>query len=258
MNRLSVERKAEAINCLVEGNSIRSTERLTGIHRDTVMRLMVEVGEGCARIMDEKMREVQSKRIQVDEIWSYVRKKQVHLQPGENVRAGDFWTWVALDPDTKLVPCYRVSKRKVGDAIEFMADLHSRLANRVQLSSDGLHSYIRAVEQSFGADVDYGQVVKFYDAVPVGPGRYAPPKVVKTTRDVIMGAMDKHEISTSLVERQKPDHAYANAPVHQIDQWLLEEAGEPEGGGCPAFLPLQFRAPSRDHARHASNGGGSE
>jgi IS1 family transposase len=202
VNRLSVERRAEAINCLVEGNSIRSTERLTGIHRDTVMRLMVEVGEGCARIMDEKMREVQSKRIQVDEIWSYVRKKQVHLQPGENVRAGDFWTWVALDPDTKLVPCYRVSKRKVGDAIEFMADLHSRLANRVQLSSDGLHSYIRAVEQSFGADVDYGQVVKFYDAVPVGPGRYAPPKVVKTTRDVIMGAMDKHEISTSLVERQ--------------------------------------------------------
>jgi IS1 family transposase len=202
MNRLSVERRAEAINCLVEGNSIRSTERLTGIHRDTVMRLMVEVGEGCARIMDEKMREVQSKRIQVDEIWSYVRKKQVHLNPGENVRAGDFWTWVALDPDTKLIPCYRVSKRRVEDAIAFIGDLHSRLANRIQLSSDGLHSYARAVEHAFGADVDYGQVVKFYASEPVGPGRYSPPRVTSATRDIVMGTPEVRNISTSLVERQ--------------------------------------------------------
>jgi len=202
VNRLSLGRRTQAINCLVEGNSIRSTERMTGIHRDTVMRLMVEVGEGCARIMDEKMRALPCKKIQVDEIWAYVRKKQVHLQPGENVRAGDFWTWVALDPETKLVPCYRVSKRKVGDAVAFIGDLSERLSNRVQLSSDGLHSYVRAVEEAFGADVDYGQVVKFYDAEPVGAGRYAPPHVADMEKTVIMGSPDWRHISTSLVERQ--------------------------------------------------------
>ena len=202
VNRLSVARRTQVISALVEGNSIRSTERMFDVHRDTVMRLLVEVGEGCARIMDEKMRDLSCKRIQVDEIWSYVKAKQIHLKPGENVRCGDFWTWVALDPDTKLVPAYRVSKRKVGDAVAFIGDLSERLSNRVQLSSDGLHSYVRAVEEAFGADVDYGQVVKFYDAEPVGAGRYAPPHVADMEKSVIMGNPDWRHISTSLVERQ--------------------------------------------------------
>jgi IS1 family transposase len=202
VNRLSLARRTQAINCLVEGNSIRSTERMLDIHRDTICRLLVEVGDGCARIMDEKMRDLPCKRIQVDEIWSYVKAKQVHLKPGENVRCGDFWTWVALDPVSKVVPCYRVSKRRVGDAVAFIDDLSQRLSNRVQLSSDGLHSYVRAVEQAFGADVDYGQVVKFYDAEPIGPGRYAPPHVSGLEKTVIMGSPDQRHISTSLVERQ--------------------------------------------------------
>ena len=204
VNRLSIERRTQAIGALVEGNSIRATERMTNTHRDTVMRLMVEVGKGCERIMNEKMRNLSCKRIQVDEIWSYVRVKQSHIrmQVHDTRRTGDFWTWVALDPDTKLVPSYRVGKRTGADAAAFMADLSERLTNRVQISSDGLTSYINAVERAFGADVDYAQVVKFYDAEQIGPGRYSPPKVTGQERTVITGSPDQRHISTSLVERQ--------------------------------------------------------
>jgi IS1 family transposase len=203
MNRISLARRTQVINCLVEGNSIRSTERMTETHRDTICRLLVEVGEGCAKIMDAKMRDLPSRRIQVDEIWSYVGKKQMHLRPGEDrSRLGDMWTFVALDPDTKLIPAYRVGKRTRPHAVAFMADLSERLTNRVQLTSDALSTYVDAVEQAFGADVDYGQAVKFYDAEPIGPGRYAPPRVVSQQKVVVAGRPDQRHISTSLVERQ--------------------------------------------------------
>jgi IS1 family transposase len=203
MNRTPLARRTQIINCLVEGNSIRSTERMTNTHRDTICRLLVEVGEGCQRIMDEKMRDLPCTLIQVDEIWSYVGKKQARLQPGEDrSRLGDQWTFVALDPETKLVPAYRVGKRTVREANAFIADLSERLSNRIQLSSDALGHYITAVEAAFGADVDYGQAVKFYDAEPIGPGRYAPPRVVSQVKHVVAGNPDQAYISTSLVERQ--------------------------------------------------------
>jgi IS1 family transposase len=202
VNRTPLARRTQIISALVEGNSIRSTERMTNTHRDTVMRLMVEVGEGCQRIMDEKMRELPCQRIQVDEIWSYVRKKQAHLKPGESVRAGDFWTFVAIDPQTKIVPSYRVGKRTRDNAIAFMDDLSQRLINRVQISSDALRSYVDAVELAFGADVDYGQAIKSYEAEPIGAGRYSPPKVVSQEKIVVAGSPDMAHISTSLIERQ--------------------------------------------------------
>jgi IS1 family transposase len=203
MNRLSLSRRTQIIHSLVEGNSIRSTERLTDTHRDTVMRLMVEVGEGCARIMDEKMRDLSCQQIQVDEIWSFVGKKQAQLKAGDNrQRLGDQWTFVAIDPVTKLIPSYRVGKRTRENAVAFMGDLSERLSNRVQISSDSLVTYIDAVERAFGADVDYGQIVKFYDAEPIGPGRYAPPRVTGVERKVIAGSPDQSLICTSHVERQ--------------------------------------------------------
>jgi len=203
MNRLNLDRRTQIVSALVEGNSIRSTERMTGVHRDTIMRLLVEVGTGCAEIMDEKMRELPCKRVQVDEIWSYVGKKQRHVKPGDDkARVGDQWTFVAIDADTKLVPAYRVGKRSWSDATIFMKDLSSRLANRVQLSTDGLAAYADAVERAFGADVDYGQAVKFYEAEPVGAGRYSPPKVVDMERSVVAGNPDEAHISTSIIERQ--------------------------------------------------------
>ena len=203
MNRVPLARRVQIINCLVEGNSIRSTERMTGTHRDTICRLLVEVGDGCAQLMDEQMRELSCRRIQVDEIWAYVGKKQAHLKEDDDrSQLGDQWTFVALDPDTKLVPSYRVGKRNGENAVAFMADLSERLANRVQISSDALAAYVDAVERAFGADVDYGQELKFYDAEPVGPGRYSPPKVTSRQRTVIAGNPDQAHISTSLVERQ--------------------------------------------------------
>ena len=203
MNRTPFARRVQIINCLVEGNSIRSTERLTSTHRDTIMRLMVEVGDGCAKLMDEKMRGLSCQRLQVDEIWSYVGKKQAQLKPGDDrSRLGDQWTFVALDPDTKLVPTHLIGKRTRKNAVAFMDDLSGRLDNRIQISSDALSSYVDAVERAFGADVDYGQVVKFYDAEPIGPGRYAPPRVVSQKKVVVAGSPDRRHISTSLVERQ--------------------------------------------------------
>lgn len=203
MNRLSLARRTQIINCLVEGNSIRSTERMTDTHRDTVMRLMVEVGTGCAKLMDEHMRGLSCKRIQVDEIWAYVQKKQRQVTPADDKsRVGDQWTFVAFDPDTKLVPAWLIGKRDLPTATAFMGDLSERLTNRIQLSSDALAAYIDATEQAFGADVDYGQAVKFYDAIPAGPGRYSPPKVTYSERTAIVGNPDHVHISTSLVERQ--------------------------------------------------------
>ncbi len=203
MNRLPTARRAQIINCLVEGNSIRSTERMTNTHRDTIMRLLVEVGKGCETIMDQEMRDLPCQRVQVDEIWSYVGKKQRWVTPQDDrSRVGDFWTFVALDPDTKLVPTYRVGKRTAHVARAFMQDLSERLANRVQLSSDGLNTYVEAVERAFGIDVDYGQAVKFYEAEPIGPGRYSPPRVTHQQVTRIQGRPDPAHISTSLVERQ--------------------------------------------------------
>lgn len=200
MNRLSLARRTQIIGALVEGNSIRSVERMTDTHRDTVMRLMVEVGTGCEKIMDGSMRDLSCKRIQVDEIWAYVGKKQRQLAPTDDrSRLGDMWTFVAIDPDTKLIPAYRVGKRTRPNAVAFMQDLSERLANRVQLSSDALNTYVDAVERAFGADVDYGQAVKFYEA---DPGRYSPPRVIRSERAIIAGSPDQAHISTSLVERQ--------------------------------------------------------
>ena len=182
VNRLKPDKQAAVISALVEGVSVRSTERMTGVHRDTIIRLMVQVGETCGAILDTMMHGLQSRRIEVDEVWCYVGKKQRHVRPTDDPdRVGDFWTFVAIDADTKLVPTYRVGKRDGATAYHFINDLASRLENRVQLSSDGLRAYVDAVERSFGADVDYAQIVKSYEAEPIGPGRYSPPKV--TTLD---------------------------------------------------------------------------
>src|SRR6202521_903429 len=203
MNRLSLARRTQVISCLVEGNSIRSTERMTDTHSDTTMGSTLEVRTGGAALANEQMRNLPCQRVQVDEIWSYVGKKQHRLGAGDNRRRlGDQWTFVGLDPDTKLIPAYRVGKRTRDNAVAFMADLSERLTNRVQISSDSLRSYVDAVERAFGADVDYGQIVKFYDAEPIGPGRYAPPRVTGVERTVVTGSPDKRLISTSMVERQ--------------------------------------------------------
>ena len=164
---------------------------------------MVRVGNGCEHLMGETMRDLSCESIQVDEIWSYVGKKQRHVTPDDDKsRTGDMWTWVALDPESKVVPCYHVGKRTSADAHAFMHDLAGRMTNRVQISSDGLALYVDAVESAFGANVDYARVVKVYEAEPIGPGRYSPPKVIDIERSTVAGNPDPKRMSTSHMERQ--------------------------------------------------------
>ena len=203
MNKLSPEKQSLIISALVEGNSIRSVERMTGSHRDTIMRLGVRVGEACTAMMDERIRDVESKRLQLDEIWCYVGKKQRHATKDDNPsEVGDHWTWVAIDADTKLVPSFRVSKRDLLSAHQFVSDLRSRIkTNRVQISADKLPHYVSAISREF-PDADFGQIVKSYEAEPIGPGRYSPPKVTSVGKTVVMGSPDAAHVSTSYVERQ--------------------------------------------------------
>jgi IS1 family transposase len=176
---------------------------MTETHRDTILRLLVEIGAGCAALMDEHMQNLRCRHIQMDEIWTYVQKKQRWMTDEDDPeRTGDIWAFVALDADTKLIATYRVGKRDLRTASAFLNDLARRLVNRVQLSSDALRAYVEATEEAFGADVDYGQIVKFYEAEPIGPGRYSPPRVKNAERSVIMGNPDYSQISTSYVERQ--------------------------------------------------------
>ncbi len=202
MNILKSEKQEMVIKGLVEGSSIRSIERMTEIHRDTIMRLMVKTGNACERFMDSIMRNLVCKNIEVDEIWSFVGKKQRHVGLKDNPNmVGDFYTFIALDSETKLVPTYRVGKRDFPTAEAFICDLSSRLSNRVQLSSDKLGAYVQAIDIGFGGEVDYGQIVKSYEAEPIGPGRYSPPKVISATKEYIFGNPDVDRICTSFVER---------------------------------------------------------
>lgn len=206
MNVLKADKKLAVISALIEGNSIRSTERMTEVHRDTIMRLLINVGEKCSTILDQNLKGFHSKLIEADEIWTFVRKKERRLTDEEqlNREIGDQYVFVALDAETKLVPTFLVGKRDGETALKFMTELQSRLTGngRIQLTTDGLRAYIDAVEQTFGADIDYAQLVKLYSAENPGPGRYSPPRVSEVISTVINGNPDPSRICTSYVERQ--------------------------------------------------------
>lgn len=189
---------------LAEGNSIRAIERMTGIHRDTIMRLGVRVGEACAKIHDDKMRGLNCKNIEVDEVWGFIAKKQKRVQ-AVDVGVGDVWTFIALDVDSKLIPSFIVGKRDMYHARAFMDDLASRITSRPQISSDALAAYTDAVERGFGSAADYGQIVKTFAVSMVGKEamiRYSPAEVVAVSKKVISGTPDPLLISTSHVEKQ--------------------------------------------------------
>lgn len=200
-NVLSTDKKIAIIGALTEGSSIRSIERITGVHRDTIMRLGVKVGQGCTALMDAKMRDLSCNRLEVDEIWGFVGKKQRNVKQGDGQEVGSVWTWCAIDADTKLVPAFKIGERNKDTATEFLQDVSSRMANRVQLTSDGFHGYAKAVEASFGNDVDYGQVVKIYGTMEFGERKYSTNGVLSSYKNVMTGTPDVDLISTSYVER---------------------------------------------------------
>jgi IS1 family transposase len=206
MNTLKTEKQLAVISALVEGVSIRSIERMTGVHRDTIMRLLNRVGERCSRLLDQHMVGFHSRLIQVDEIWTFCRKKEQRLTEAEqrNPELGDQYVFIALDAETKLVPTFTVGKRDSENAHRFMEELRNRLNGngRIQMTTDGFRAYLTAVEDAFGDDVDYAQLVKLYGAENPGPGRYSPPRVTETVSTTINGNPDPRHVSTSYVERQ--------------------------------------------------------
>jgi IS1 family transposase len=190
-------------SALAEGSGIRQIERMTGVHRDTIMRLGVRVGKGCATLLDRKMRNLTCRQLQFDELWGFIGKKERHVRPDDSPEVGDVWTFCAIDRDTKLVPSYKVGKRDFATADAFVADVASRIVNRVQISSDALKAYVEAIEANFGADVDFAQIVKTYitDDSHVPERRFSAPEIVVTEKKSIAGFPNMDLASTSHVER---------------------------------------------------------
>jgi len=201
-NNLKREKQVAVVNALVEGCSIRSTERMTGVNRETIGTLLVRMGDGCAALLDDTMRDLPCTRLEIDELWAFVGKKQRHVSRKDDAgKVGDTWTYVATDAETKLVPSFLVGKRDMETTQAFVDDVASRLKNRVQISTDGLRLYVAAISNAFGDDVDYAQIVKSYEAEPIGPGRYSPPKDTGTEKTPVIGAPIAEHVSTSYAER---------------------------------------------------------
>lgn len=204
MNELSTEERTRIVSALVEGNSMRSISRMTGASRNTIDKLLCDLGRACSDYQDKAFVNLKSKRIQCDEIWSFVYAKEKNCRAEHKAKgAGDVWTWVALDPDTKLVPCWFIGHRDAGCAYHFMHDLKARLVSRVQLTTDGHRAYLYAVEDAFGAEIDYAMLQKIYGTTNETPEtRYSPAICMGARKAVVSGKPDFAHVSTSYVERQ--------------------------------------------------------
>jgi IS1 family transposase len=206
MNRLSTERRGQVIGCLVEGMSIRATVRVTSVSKNTIVKLLADLGEACSEYQDGTLTNLPCRRVECDEIWAfcYAKQKNVPEEHRDEFGYGDVWTWTAICADTKLVPSWLVGERTVQDAYAFISDLHSRLRYRVQLTTDGHRPYLTVVEPVFGADgVDYAMLHKLYGNEPgvEGQRRYSPAVCTGIDKRVICGTPDEDKISTSYVER---------------------------------------------------------
>lgn len=203
MNKLPLAKRTQILAMLCEGSSMRSISRVADVSINTVSKLLAEAGEACLAVHDELVRGVQASRVQCDEIWSfcYAKEKNVAKAKAAPTGSGDVWTWTALDADSKLMISYVVGSRDQEYGSAFMLDLQSRLADRIQLSTDGHGAYVEAVEGAFGGEVDFAQLVKLYAPAVAGPGRYSPPRCTGAKRKVQAGSPDPKHISTSYVER---------------------------------------------------------
>ena len=204
MNKLPSEKRAQILHLLCEGNSLRATSRLADVAYNSVAKLFVEASKACLDYQDRTLRNLKCRRVQLDEIWSFVYAKQKNVSRAKAapIDAGDVWTWVAIDAETKLVPSWRIGDRSSETAIAFVDDLAKRLANRVQVTSDGHKAYLEAIEGAFGGDVDYGMLIKIYGPAPEGQRRYSPAECIGAEKKRIEGNPDPKHISTSFVERQ--------------------------------------------------------
>jgi IS1 family transposase len=212
MNRLTKDERARILHLLCEGSSIRAVTRLTGASKNTVTKLLVDAGYACIAYQNRVLRNLPCKRVQVDEIWNFVYAKQKNVPHAKAAPrdAGDVWTWVATCADSKLIATWFIGSRELESATIFMDDLRDRLANRVQLTSDGHRAYMQAVERAFGMDVDYAQLVKLYGESPEGEKRYSPAVCIGAQKHRVMGNPDPRHVSTSFAERNN-----LNIRMHQ-------------------------------------------
>jgi IS1 family transposase len=203
MNRLNTAKRAQVIAALIEGNSINATCRMLGVGKHTVLRLLEDAGCACAAFHDANVRNLRVNRAQCDEVWSFIYAKQKNVTEEQMAEgAGDCWTWTCIDADTKLIISYMLGDRGASIARDFMADVASRIANRIQLTTDGYRLYAEAVEDAFGCEIDYAMLVKIYGASNEGQSRYSPATCIGCRTGVLAGNPDPKHISTSFVERQ--------------------------------------------------------
>lgn len=204
MNKLSTAKRVAVVGALVEGNSIRATARMTNVSKPTILKLLAQLGHVCAEYHSAFVRDLRTKRLECDEIWQfcYAKAKNVPEDKRGTFGYGDVWTWTALDADSKLIVSWLVGSRDAGAAYAFMQDVASRIVTRIQLTTDGHRVYLNAVEDAFGADVDYAMLTKVYGNDPTNETRYSPAKILSSTMEVIEGNPNPKYISTSFVERQ--------------------------------------------------------
>jgi IS1 family transposase len=240
MNVLPSEKRAQILGCLVEGCSMRSTQRLTGAAKKTVERLLVAAGEACLTAHDKLVRDVKSTNIQLDEIWAFVGAKQLHVpvEQRDTGERGDIWTWIAIDADSKLIVSWFTGLRNDVAAQVFLTDLRSRLANRVQLTADGLKIYPSAIENVFGSDVDFAQLIKEFEHKP--SGKYSPPACVGTMKRPLIGEPKDRLISTSYVERQNMTLRMSNRRFTRLTNAFSKKALNHEYSLAIHFLNYNF------------------
>ena len=202
INRLTTAKQTAVVAALCEGNSIRATVRMTGVAKNTIVKLLKDIGAACSKYQDETIRGIRSKRVQCDEIWSFVGSKEKNTTDEKKAEGwGDCWTWTALDADTKLMISFRLGDRTLATAYDFMHDVAERLANRIQLTTDGHSVYLEAVKSAFGMDIDYAMLNKVYRSNPEGQTRYSPAKCIGCEMKIISGDPNPQHVSTSYVER---------------------------------------------------------
>src|SRR5881396_1122190 len=255
MNKLTMAKRVAVVAALVEGSSIRSTARMTDVSKPTILKLLVDLGAACAEYQDKALRNLTCKRLQCDEIWSYIGMKAKTAARKGRMDAGDIWTWTAIDAETKLVPSWLVGGRDSGTAHAFIQDLADRLENRIQLTTDGHRVYLEAVESAFGAGIDYAMLVKLYGADErQGEARYSPAVCIGTREICCSGDPDPRHISTSYVERQNLTMRMSMRRFTRLTNAFSKKWENHVAMVSLYFYVLQLRAVASDAPRHARDG----